>query len=115
MVATDDTNDRLGSELGPSSPLLSFARAVVEHLVGSGALGPGEQVESEVIELLRLAEGGVSRQSIAFLANRPALLASVFQNADLLPQSTPEATRLATLVMSAVERMWDVDPLDDHA
>jgi len=96
----------MGTLLGVDSALLPFACAVVQHLGRSAR----DQAERDAI-VQRVAEvlDGFSEMEdaalIQLLGSSPALLASLFQNADLLPASAPETDRIARLVLGAIESL----------
>lgn len=103
----DSTSARLREGLGEGSAALPFAEAVTLHL----AHAPGRPASPEheasaaarVLELLRASPGDAPR-----LADDPELLASVFQNADLLhAHGAAAADRVALLVMRALEAAED--------
>ncbi len=90
--------------LSPASPLLPFASAVVKHLRGSGALVEnGDDLVNRVVELLRAVQDGDEVLPAALLADSPVLIASFFQNADLLPPAAPETARLGALLLDVME------------
>lgn len=101
--------ERLVSSLPP--PSLEFAVAVVLHLTFSPAedlAEPDERaVERDVAALLAAVErgpGGAGEGAVRLHAS-PELLASVFQNVDLLyAAGYPHADRLSLLVMESIAR-----------
>jgi hypothetical protein len=97
----------LAERLGPESPALAFAAAVVRQVErAAGGVGEHEEWETaeRVLEILRAAPGGPA--DAAELTRRPALLAALFQNVDLLhAHADPRADAVGALVMSAVERI----------
>jgi hypothetical protein len=106
MKADDEARRRelLRVMLTDSSPLLPFAEAVLRHLRGSGAAPVGyDDLVSSALEILRAIHEDDQQLPAKRLARLPALMASFFQNADLLPPSAPETTRLAALVANAME------------
>lgn len=88
--------------LGESSVLMPFARGVALHLAVSGALDREPGLLQMTAELLR-SDGGEIIPLAERLAAAPVLLASFFQNLDLLPPRSPETKRVAVLVAEAMQ------------
>jgi hypothetical protein len=92
----------LRAALGTHSPLLPFAEAVVRHLSTTSHAGESPVRIAEL--LLGIVDPVTSSdRAIDDLARSPAMLASFFQNADLLAPGSPEATRVAGLVLGAMD------------
>jgi hypothetical protein len=107
---TDDhdarTSELLRIALTGSSPLLPFAEAVARHLRASGAASiDGDDLVNSAVELLRLVQEDDQPLPARRLAESPVLMASFFQNADLLPPAAPETARIGALVLKAMEFM----------
>lgn len=92
------TDARAGAGLG------AFATAVVQHLSGPAVGRSRGVVEGQVGQIVRELEAGSARP--ASLLEDPELLASFFQNADLLDPSSPRDAALLGYVMSALEQGW---------
>lgn len=91
--------------LGAAHPNLVFARAVTVHLGGSGTSVWSQQAVAErVVELL---QPRYNTQDAEELARDPELVASLFQNADLLAPDDDRSHAIAALVMQAIERLVD--------
>jgi len=85
---------------------IPFARAVFRHLDRVLALddaGRSALVE-EIVFQVADAEAG-DEALAARLAAHPHLLASFFQNADLLPPGTSAANRIGRVVMASLQRL----------
>ncbi len=101
------TPDLLATLFAGAESLIPFATAVSEHL-GLNADGPErEAILGEVAEILQQALDPGEDPPVERLAANPVLLASFFQNTDLLHPSAPETGLVARLVMAAVERLDD--------
>lgn len=89
---------------GASPELRVFAEAVVTHLAGRPA-GPDTSALAQFVNsvLAGIVDGDPS--AIDHLTSDAPLLASFFQNADLLPDSGPAAARIASAVMEAMDRI----------
>jgi hypothetical protein len=99
---------RLERSLEEQPALLPFAEAVVRHLVGPPSERlPVEEVIETVSHTLRDVVSGNSEAAVQTLLDDPQLLASFFQNADLLAPRGPEARAVTQTVMRAVGRRWD--------
>ncbi|MQA91335.1 MAG: hypothetical protein GEU90_14085 [Gemmatimonas sp.] len=102
-VATD-----LRSLLGPDSSLLPFAKAIVTQVAGHAA---SERSRAEVAgQAARVLRGAASAHRVCALealVKDPTLLASFFQNADLLDTTVSEGAAVAELVMEALARVWE--------
>jgi hypothetical protein len=95
----------LEDRLGRAHPNSEFARAVTLHLGSVGLEGWSQQaVARQVVELL---EPGYNTLDAEALARMPELVASLFQNADLLTPDDPRSHVVAALVMEAIERLVD--------
>ena len=92
--------ERLGSEY-PNYP---FIAAVILHL-GSGRNPSWPQLElaHRVADIVCPEKWG--RPSSAILAEHPEILASFFQNADLLDPKAPDSTAVSKIVMRAIESL----------
>jgi hypothetical protein len=92
----------LKQQLGSDYPNLGFLRAVIRHL---GAEHAGElsqrQVAESIVTILRPAGGG--EPSAAALLENPEILASFFQNADLLDPHGADSMAISRMVMKALE------------
>ena len=107
MAERDEPTKRvITGLLGRESVLLPFAEAVVRHLTrfqedGREAIAVTEKVG----RILSTARDPERSLPVEVLRDSPELLASFFQNADLLPARAPEAARVAHLVMITVESL----------
>jgi hypothetical protein len=92
----------LKQQLGSDYSNLRFLRAVIRHL---GAEHAGElsqrQVAESIVTILRPAGGG--EPSAATLLENPEILASFFQNADLLDPHGADSMAISRMVMKALE------------
>ena len=90
--------------LGAGSPMLPFAVAVATQLSGArtGSTSVADAVALVGLVLEPLVDGG-ERPGSEILLRNPELLASFFQNADLLDPADAATPRLAALVMEALE------------
>jgi hypothetical protein len=100
------TTTLLRTLLDDAEPLLPFAEAVVLHLTSPPARSDSpEGIVGSVVALLRAASDPDDTAAVNLLCEDPRLLASFFQNADLLDPGSPEAAGVARLVMTALERV----------
>jgi hypothetical protein len=91
--------------LGPTHPNRRFAEAVTTHLgVGPTAVWSQAEAAKRVVELL---ETRYNTEDAEILARSPELVASLFQNADMLVASDEGSRALAILVMKAIEHLVD--------
>ncbi|MEX2569729.1 MAG: hypothetical protein WD737_00385 [Gemmatimonadota bacterium] len=99
--------------LGETSPLLPFAEAVVLHLCMPPArIGAPADVIAVVAEMLNEeALAGSDAEVRRRIRAHPQVLASFFQNADLLEHHTAEAALVGRMVMAALE---DPRPSESH-
>jgi hypothetical protein len=103
MAETDlDAWAAVREELGESSPVLPFATGVILHLSRSGGLEGNEDIASRIIDVFRAIDGG-DETAAEHLAESPVLVASFFQNLDLMPPTGRETYRVARLVAEAME------------
>jgi hypothetical protein len=94
--------------IGQGGCLVPFGRAVAGHLTTPPAvLGPVDEVLAQVVNILLLAADPGEDLPVDQLMESPELLASFFQNADLLDRKSVEAGRVARLVTEALERAWE--------
>jgi hypothetical protein len=106
MSRLDPAVDRLLLDrLGPAHPNLEFARAVAAHLgAAPTAVWSQRGAAERVVELLQPQYNTIDAEE---LARAPELVASLFQNADLLVPSDKGSHAIAALVMQAIERLVD--------
>jgi hypothetical protein len=107
---TSGSDDRMRelftTVLGGGSVLLPFAEAVVRHLNRFREDRVAANVIVEKVAYILAAAGDFGQPlPVELLLERPELLASFFQNADLLPAGAPEAARVARLVITAMESL----------
>lgn len=95
----------LRRELEARGDALAFAEAVTLHLVhGPGRVGTPEGERTAATSVLGLLSDPGGEGSVARLASDAELLASFFQNIDLLyAHAYPQADEVAVLVMRALE------------
>lgn len=110
----DRVNGELGSaiegilwkHLEGAVELLPFARAVVRHLSRiPGAMSTAEQVAERVGSSLQAIAAGHVTLASSNLRHDPELVASFFQNADLLGPERPLTKAVGSAVMRALEEM----------
>jgi hypothetical protein len=102
----DEGRQRVITEvLGEDSALLPFAEAVVHHLTRFRDRAEASVIAAKVAKVLADTRDPEKAMPVDALRDWPELLASFFQNADLLPTGAPEGARVARLVMSAVESL----------
>ena len=97
----------LAEMLQEAEDLLPFARAVIVHLSrGSGAGMAQMQAATHVLEALAwgVLDGDAGETPFSLDSN-PELLASFFQNADLLDPRSPRTAAIAKGVMNALQRI----------
>jgi hypothetical protein len=84
-----------------------FGIGVLRHLCSPGARGdrPPAELAAEIAGYFREPEGVNQPDRVRRLCSDPKLLASFFQNGDLLPAGSPEAGHVGRLVMEALERL----------
>jgi len=101
--------DLLEELLGEVPSVLPFARAVLRHLCGQPVHDDAARVEMacEIASFFQAGEGSAGSEGVARLARKPELLASFFQNADLLDPGSAEADFLGRLVMGALGTFED--------
>lgn len=105
MSCSDDSQAIPGdADLGAGADLGDFAMAVVQHLSGPAGGRSREVVEAQLERIVQALETGSARP--VWLLEDPELLASLFQNADLLDPSRPRHAALLGYVMSALEQGW---------
>lgn len=93
-------HDQLGGH-----PNIEFASAVSIHLGAADTAGWSQQAAAQqVVELLRSGYNTIDAEE---LARSPELVASLFQNADLLAPNDAGSHAVAALVMEAIERLVD--------
>ena len=98
----------LCTHLEDAVELLPFAMGVVRHLSRAPGTGSSaEQVAHRVGSTLRTIAGGHGPRAWSNLSNDPELVASFFQNADLLEPGRPLTKAVGSAVMSAVGEMHD--------
>lgn len=86
--------------------LLPFARAVIQHLSRApGARLSAEQIADRVGASLHAIVAAQGLSTSSNLGNDPELVASFFQNADLLTPGRPLTKSVGSAVMRAVEEM----------
>lgn len=104
----DDALSWMEAELAGHPGVRAFAEAVVRHLVGPPAeRSPAEEVVETVTRTLLqiLAQDGDA--AMRTLLGDPQLLASFFQNADLLAPRGAESRAVTQTVMRAVGHGWE--------
>ena len=101
-----DALQRIRSGLGSSSALVPYAVAVVRHLA-TPSTGRTAEVVDRVVGVLAEALEGSADAAAESLLQDPELLASFFQNADLLDPRDRTTIPVTRLVMRAVEIAWD--------
>lgn len=89
--------------------LIPFASAVTNQLAAQPGAPSGEAILGEVADLLQQAVDPDEELPVDRLAANTALLASFFQNADLLDGGAPETAVIARLVMATLEQLGDGD------
>lgn len=116
MKESTPGGDRAGAHallregLGKRAGLLGLAAAVLDHLAGPSGADPDAHRQAARILALLVADGGDGEVRIASrLQEAPDLLASFFQNADLLDTATPEGALLARALMLALARLHEAD------
>jgi hypothetical protein len=84
-----------------------FGLGVLRHLSSAGAGGgrPPAELAGEIAWYFSEPGDVDGRDRVRRLCSDPHLLASFFQNADLLPVGSPEAGHVGRLVMEALERL----------
>ena len=93
----------LDDHLGRVHPGRRFVEAVIEHLTGPTV---GRSEEPVTAELVRIFAEIEDRAAVSMRLERdPDLLASFFQNADLLDPARPESKQLSLAVMAAIHRI----------
>jgi hypothetical protein len=98
-------SDLLRILLGEDSRMLEFATAVAIHLRDApGNRQATDEVVSRLVRVLAPFRDEDEPPPPDVLLADPELLASFFQNADLLDPSAPETSAVARLVTSALER-----------
>jgi hypothetical protein len=101
LIATARWPIRCLYTIGPGAKHYKL-RAVIRHL---GAEHAGElsqrQVAESIVTILRPAGGG--EPSAATLLENPEILASFFQNADLLDPHGADSMAISRMVMKALE------------
>lgn len=98
-----------GSEEAVEELLSAFLAGVRQHLGSPAAMAAGAggaAGEAARVVHLALEPGGEAGAVAALLAN-PALMASFFQNADLLDTSDPAGARIAAVVMHALQEAME--------
>jgi hypothetical protein len=99
-----DLLDLLLAEGGEES--IAFAREVFRHLDRALALDDAGRTALVAEIAFQVADPDASDEALAArLAANPHLLASFFQNADLLPPGTPVAYRIGRSVMASLQRL----------
>lgn len=102
------TQDILRTLLEGAEPLLPFATAVVLQLDADPTrVAARELTMGRLAEILRAAREPGEALPVDLLAADPPLLASFFQNTDLLDPGTDETAAVARMVMAALERIDD--------
>lgn len=95
----------ISAALGEAHPNRSFAEAVVIHLgAGPTAVWSQREAAERVVGLLRAQYNTLDAED---LARSPELVASLFQNADMLVTADDGSHAIAALVMEAIERLVD--------
>lgn len=99
-------SDLLRVLLGTESRVLPFAVAVATQL------SAGDTAETSTASAVAMVAGvlepmldGGEPPEVGLLLAQPVLLASFFQNADLLDPEDPVTAEIASLVMAAMERL----------
>lgn len=67
-----------------------------------------DEVVGSLVRILLTTADPSEELPVEELLDRPELLASFFQNADMLDRHSPEAARVVRLVTQALERAWEV-------
>ena len=95
----------LRERLGAGHPNLEFAKAVVVHMGAAATAVWSQQAAAErVVALLQPQYNTFDADE---LARSPELVASLFQNADMLAPTDDRSHAVAALVMEAIERLVD--------
>lgn len=104
--APDARVDRLlRANLGPATRNRAFAEAVIRHLsTGPAAVLPEVEVAERVLEALQAAAAGAGEPPRR-LDHLPEILASFFQNADLLDPGDPTSRAISRWVMTMLETL----------
>src|SRR5687768_703183 len=90
--------------------LRPFALAVTEHLTRPpGLTGHPDELAARVVSILLTAIDSGEELPVDELLAHPEVLASFFQNADLLDRHSDEANRVVRLVTEALERAWEAN------
>ena len=95
----------LRERLGEGHPNSEFAEAVTVHLGAAMSTGWSQRAAAE--QVVALLQPGYNTTDAEELARKPELVASLFQNADLLAYEDVNSQILAALVMEAIERLVD--------
>lgn len=105
---TYDQNDPLRktieTALSDSPGLIDFALAVVRHLSGPSIGMPAERAIADVLAALDASDRDSHGPEVHPLSENPELLASFFQNADMLDPKDPSSASIANAVLEAIER-----------
>lgn len=95
----------LRKELGDLHPNRPFAEAVAVHLgAAPAAVWTQASAAERVVAMLKAQYNTLDAE---VLARSPELVASLFQNADMLEPADGGSHAIATLVMEAIERLVD--------
>jgi hypothetical protein len=93
--------------VGEAKGVERFAEAVVAHLTNPPAASSAP--EDVIARLSAVLAGAMAEEeferAVGLLSDDPELLASVFQNADLLEPGAGETRRIAALVAETLERV----------
>ncbi len=95
----------LATLLAGAESLIPFAAAVVDQVGAHADTYERDTILGDVAGLLQVAVDPEEEVPIERLAANPTLLASFFQNVDLLDPAASETDVVARLVMGAVERL----------
>jgi hypothetical protein len=98
----------LATLLDGADSLVPFAEAVVHHLSANAPVEARDRIISEVGRVLRSVRDADEDLPVDALVGNHELLASFFQNTDLLDPDARETGIVARLVMNALERIEHV-------
>ncbi|MEX2582097.1 MAG: hypothetical protein WD766_02415 [Gemmatimonadota bacterium] len=90
--------------------LVEFVEAVFVHLTGPAAGVAAEAATIRISAILQPLLDEDSDGAARLLLDDPSVLASFFQNADLLDAAAPASALVSGMVMRVLERAWSVNP-----